>query len=77
MSLRRVRGAVLRLVRRRALATAAGAMLVAPAAWLEFSGRADAWWLQGLVLVVGATGLAILWTGITGPAPDWLDDSQN
>jgi hypothetical protein len=29
--------------------------------------------LEGLALVVGATGLAILWTGLTGVAPDWVD----
>jgi hypothetical protein len=73
MALRRVRGMLLRLVRRRALATAVGLGLVIPAAWIEFSGRFDAWWLEGLALVVGATGLAILWTGLTGVAPDWVD----
>jgi hypothetical protein len=76
MALRRLRGALLRLVRRRALAAAVGALLVAPAAWLELTGRADVWWLQGVALVVGATGLAILWTGLTGPAPDWIDDDR-
>jgi hypothetical protein len=73
MALRRLRGMLLRLVRRRALATAVGLGLVIPAAWIEFSGRFDAWWLEGLALVVGATGLAILWTGLTGVAPDWVD----
>ena len=42
-------------------------------AWVEFSGRYDAWWIDGLALVVGATGLAIFWTGLTGPSPDWID----
>jgi len=65
---------ILRLVRRRALAIAVGLGLVLPAAWLEFSGRVDAWWMEGLALVVGATGIAILWTGVTGAAPDWVDD---
>ncbi len=75
MALRRARGFLLRLVRRRPLAIAVGLALVLPAAWFEFSGRYDAWWVQGLALVVGATGLSILWTGITGPSPDWLDDA--
>jgi len=74
MALRRVRGMLLRLVRRRALAIAVGLALVIPAAWIELSGRFDAWWMEGLALVVGATGLAILWTGLTGVAPDWVDD---
>jgi hypothetical protein len=32
------------------------------------------WWLQGVALVVGATGLAIFWTGLTGASPDWVED---
>ena len=76
MALRRVRGILLRLVRRRPLAILVGLALVGPASWVEFSGRAGAWWVEGLALVIGATGLAILWTGITGPAPDWVDDER-
>jgi len=74
MSLRKLRGWLLRFVRRRALAATAGAALVAPAAWIEFAGRGGAWWLDGLALVVGATGLALLWTGLVGVAPDWTED---
>ena len=74
MALRRLRGMLLRLVRRRAPAITIGLLLVVPAAWVEFSGRYDAWWMQGVALVVGASGLAILWTGLTGPSPDWVDD---
>jgi hypothetical protein len=73
MLLRRVRGMMLRLVRRRMLAIAVGLALVFPAAWVELSGRFDAWWIEGLALVFGATGLAVLWTGLTGPSPDWID----
>ena len=67
---------MLRLVRRRPLAIAVGLALVLPSAWIEFGSRDDGWWIQGLALVVGATGLAILWTGITGPSPDWVDDQK-
>jgi len=73
MSLRRIRGFVLRLVRRRAIAIVVGAALAVPSAYVEFSGRYGAWWQDGLALVVGATGIAILWTGMTGVAPDWVD----
>jgi hypothetical protein len=73
MALRKFRGIVLRFVRRRVLAAVVGAALVAPAAWIEFSGRADEWWVDGLALVFGATGLALLWTGLVGVAPDWED----
>jgi hypothetical protein len=76
MALRRVRGILLRLVRRRAVAVTVGLALAVPAAWIEFSGRFDAWWMNGLALVVGATGIAILWTGLAGEAPDWIDDDN-
>ena len=76
MALRRARGALLRLVRRRTVAIVAGLALALPAAWIEFSGRYDAWWIEGLSLVIGATGLAVFWTGLTGPSPDWVDDQE-
>ncbi|MGH9144700.1 MAG: hypothetical protein ACRD2I_26465 [Vicinamibacterales bacterium] len=76
MALRRVRGIVLRLVRRRSLAIMVGLALALPAAWLEFRGRYGAWWVEGLSLVVGATGLAVLWTGLTGVSPDWVDREE-
>ena len=71
---RRVRGAVLRLVRRRTLSAVLGFTLADPAAWVQFSGRFGVWWAEGLSLVVGATGLALMWTGIAGLGPDWIDD---
>jgi hypothetical protein len=74
--LRRARGALLRLVRRRVLAVIIGLLLVLPAAWIEFNSRADAWWLDGAALVVGATGLAFAWTGLTGVKPDWMENEK-
>jgi hypothetical protein len=71
--LRRGRGLLLRFVRRRPLALAVGLGMIVPATWIELSGRVNAWWLEGLALVVGATGLAIFWTGLTGVPPDWQD----
>jgi hypothetical protein len=76
MALRRLRGIVLRLVRQRGLAMTVGLALVVPSAYVELSGRAGAWWMEGLALVVGATGLAIFWTGLTGVSPDWVDDGS-
>jgi hypothetical protein len=73
MRLGRVRGMILRLVRRRVLAAAVGAAVVVPAAWIEFAARLDAWWLEALALIGGATGLALLWTALTGARPDWID----
>ena len=75
MAWRRARGALLRFVRRRPFAIAAGAALVALAAWLELSGRYGAWWVDGLSLVLGATGAAVLWSGIAGVPPDWIDQA--
>ena len=71
--LRRARGVLLRFVKRRAAAVSVGLALVVPAAWVEFSGRYDAWWIDGAALIVGATGIAILWTGVAGVAPDWRE----
>ena len=71
--LRRLRGVLLRFVRRRGAVIVAGLALTVPAAWVEFSGRFDAWWVDGLALVVGATGLALLWSGLTGVPPDWIE----
>ena len=76
MALGRARGFVLRLVRRRTPAILVGLAFVLPAAWVEFSGRYDAWWLEGLSLILGATGIAVLWTAVTGAAPDWVDPQQ-
>ena len=67
---------MLRLVRRRPTAIVVGLLLTLPSAWVEFSGRYGQWWASGLALVAGATGLAILWTGITGPSPDWVDSED-
>ena len=64
---------ILRLVRRRALAMSIGAALVIPSAWVEFGGHYTAWWMEGMALVVGATGLALFWTGLTGLSPDWVE----
>lgn len=72
MALRRARGTILRIVRRRPLAIAVGAALAGPAAWLEFRGSGT-WWLDGISLLLGATGAALIWTGLTGPQPDWVD----
>lgn len=73
---RRTRGALLRLVRRRKLSAALGLMLVVPAAWVEFSGGDFAWWVQGLALTGGASGVALFWSGIAGLTPDWIDEAR-
>jgi uncharacterized membrane protein len=74
MIVRRLRGVLLRFVRNRALSIALGLALAIPAAWLEFVSRYDAWWVDGLALVIGATGVALCWKGVTGAQPDWIDE---
>ena len=71
VKLRRIRGAVLRLVRSRLTSLALGLALVLPAAWVRFQGRIDAWWVEGLSLVALAIGVALLWTALVGLRPDW------
>jgi hypothetical protein len=74
MTLRRARGMLLRLVRRRTAAIIVGLALAAPSAYLEYSGRYGAWWISGLNLVLCATGLALIWTGLAGVGADWVDE---
>jgi hypothetical protein len=64
---------LLRLARRRAPAMLIGAALAAPAAWIEFGSRYEAWWTDGLAIVLGATGAAFIWTGLFGLKPDWTE----
>jgi hypothetical protein len=71
--IRRARGAVLRVARRRGLSVVLGLILAVPAAWVEFFGRFDAWWIEGLSLIAGAIGVALVWNGLTGAKPDWID----
>ena len=77
MTMRRVRGVLLRLVRQRLLSFGVGLAMAASAAWLGLSGCCGVWWGDGLSLVFGATGAALLWTGLTGLRPDWIDETQN
>ena len=76
MLFRRARGALLRLVRRRVVAVVVGVAVAGPAAWLELSGRYDAWWIDGVSLILVATGLALIWTGVFGSTPDWIDPNR-
>jgi hypothetical protein len=73
---RRARGALLRLVRRRRLSAVLGLLLTVPAGWVEFSGGDFPWWVSGLALIGGATGIALIWTGLVGLGPDWIDDEN-
>ena len=71
--IRRARGAVLRVVRRRTLSIVLGLLLIVPAVWVQYGGRYDTWWLEGISLIAGATGVALVWNGLTGTKPDWIE----
>ena len=75
MTLGRVRGRILRLVRKRLVSVVVGLLLIVPAVWLKLDGAGGRWWVDGLSLVLGATGAAVLWTGVVGARPDWIDHS--
>ena len=71
---RRVRGILLRLVGNRPAAMIAGAALGVPAIWLL--ARDYAWesgLSDGVVMLSLATGAALVWNGVSGRRPDWLD----
>lgn len=72
-ALGRTRGILLRLVRRRSLSIVLGFLLVTPGAWIEMAAAPVPAWVEGLGLVVGASGLALVWSGLRGPRPDWID----
>jgi hypothetical protein len=71
-SIKRVRGRLLRLSLNRSVAIGLGCSLLLPALWLLVQ---DLPWenstTDGLGLLVGATGAALLLQGIGGRRPDW------
>jgi thiol:disulfide interchange protein len=71
---KRLRGWLLRLVLKRTVSIVLGIVLLAPAAWLFFgSYRWETPATDGLTLIVGATGAALLLAGIGGRRPDWIE----
>lgn len=69
---RRLRGAVLRLAFRRQSAFFVGAVCFGAAVWFAVG---DYGWesrlSDGLVMIVGATGVALLLMGLSGRQSDW------
>jgi len=74
---RRLRGRLIRLVLNRTLSAVIGVLLLIPAVWL-FVGNYS--WetpvTDGLQLVLGATGAALVLAAIGGRRPDWIDPEQ-
>lgn len=74
MAIRRVRGTLLRAALRRSTAILIGAVLLIPAAavtLLDFDW--ETWVTDGLSLIAGGTGAALVLTGLAGRRPDWVD----
>jgi len=73
-----LRGLFIRLVLNRKISIALGLVLLAPAIWL-FAG--DYAWetpvTDGLQLILGATGAALLFAGVGGRRPDWIDPEDS
>jgi hypothetical protein len=69
---------LIRAVLRRTTAVASGAVLAAPAVtiwWRDYpweSGMTD-----GLALILGASGLALVLAGLGGRRPDWHEPGKN
>jgi hypothetical protein len=71
--LRRARGAILRLTRRRGLSLLLGIAAAGPAAYLNMIDIDPPWWITGLATVLAATGVALIWTGLFGIGQDWVE----
>jgi hypothetical protein len=73
-NIRWFRGALLRLAFNRRTAGVAGILLLAPAVLLMQRDYAwETWATDGVGLILGATGAALLWMAISGRKPDWTD----
>ena len=72
--LRRARGSLLRLAQARVAAGVVGAALVFfSVALLMLELSWESWVSDGLGLVLGGTGAALLMTAISGRRPDWIE----
>jgi len=71
---KRARGAILRLALRRPIAVTVGLLMAVPAAVVAIGDyRWESSMTDGLVLIVGATGVALVAAGLGGRRPDWVD----
>lgn len=71
---KRARGALLRLALRRPVAVTVGLALAVPAAVVVIGEYVwESWMTDGLVLVLGATGVALIAAGLGGRRPDWVE----
>ena len=75
--MRRARGALIRLAQRRTPALVAGFVLLAPAMTVAVGDyRWESWVTDGLGLIAGATGAALVLAGLAGRRADWIDPDE-
>jgi len=73
-SVRRARGTLLRAAFDRRLAFGVGALLVGPAVYTLVGDYSwESWLSDGLVSVLGATGVALVVVALSGRRPDWIE----
>ena len=73
-SLRRLRGWLLRIVFDRRASAIIGSVLITTFALLRIVAFPwESWLTDGLNLLIGATGVALLVTAIGGRRPDWIE----
>ena len=71
---RRLRGWLLRLVLNRTASIVLGLALLGPAVWMVMGDyRWETPMTDGAGLILGATGAALLFAGIGGRRPDWIE----
>ena len=74
MGSRRLRGLVLRLAYRRKLALVSGVVCLAGAFWLATNDYSwEGSFSSGFGMIVGATGMALVFMALSGRQPDWED----
>ena len=75
--IRRTRGVLLRLALSRTPALVAGLVLLAPATVIAVGDyRWESWLTDGLGLIGGATGAALVVTALAGRQADWIDPDE-
>ena len=76
-SLRRARGALLRVALRRTPALVCGLVLLVPATVIAVGDYGwESWVTDGLGLIGGATGAALFVTWLAGRRADWIDPDE-
>ena len=67
----------MRAVLKRTTAIVLGVILSLPAVWLGWRDYSwETWFTDGLALVAGATGVALVLGGIAGRRPDWIEPDR-